>query len=149
MKRKAMFLTALLLLGGIQARVGAAGPATPSVVVGTVPAPAAVAVATAPAVCCATTSYMECDCPECPPSKFQHFRDSAGHFWAWLTWRPHSCNDPHCCCKRCACNCGSVYNFFYCHCLPSEHLPFPPYIGQGQPPRPHCCTCCDTDCGCH
>jgi len=146
MKTTAVLLTAgLLLAGSAAARAAESETApmpknAPQTAPGTdAPAPAVQPV-TGVVSDCAAPAGGDCSC------RGGHLR----RIWDWLTWRPMVCRSKDCCCKGCACCCPPVYTFFFCNCgYPRARLPFPPYIGQGQPPRDRCA---DGHCGggcCH
>jgi len=72
-----------------------------------------------------------------------YMRYTAGRIVKFVTYRhrvDYSCR----CCKGGGSCCNPpLYTYFLCNCgYPKQHLPFPPYLGQGMPPVDHCSPGC-------
>lgn len=134
MKNQSLLLTvALLALGG--APVWAAATETAPM-----PQPGATMQHVVTETPCECSDCCDCTiCDECKHHRIAGCCECLHHFLDWLCYKPHTCHSPCCCCKGCSCGSPPVYTYFYCTCIPHAHVPFPPYIGQCQPPRERCC----------
>lgn len=74
---------------------------------------------------CAATESCGCltGCADCGPKK-----SCLQKLCGWFFYCPAKTKD--CCCKKCSCCCGPLYQFFLCTPIPSAHIGDGRYIGQ-------------------